>query len=187
MLIMDEPTKTCPDCGAEYLPKAITCADCGTALVWTSQYRRDHQHPEIPSEYLQLPKGRQGLRCVCWDGLPVIEELAGRLRDAGIPVRIEEEEKNPELQAHADWIRLSSQKVYSLSVLPSQFDDAVAVVESFQIEHGEAIPGTTGTVVAGDAHQYILRCPACGAELIENDRVCPDCELHLPDAKDADS
>jgi len=187
MLVMDEPTKICPRCGAEYLPKAIACADCGVALVWTSQYNRNHQQPELLNESLQLPRGRQTLSCVCWDSLPVIEELAGRLQDAGIPFRIEEEDKSPELHTHADWIRLSSPKVYSLSVLPNQFDEAVAVVESFRAERGEDIPGAAGTTVVGDARHNILRCPACGAELADGDRVCPDCELHLPGAEESDS
>ncbi len=184
MLVMDEPTKICPRCGAEYLRKAIACADCGVALVWTSQYNRDQRQQGLPTDWLQLPRGRQILSCVCWDSLSVIEELAGRLQDAGIPFRIEEEEKNPELQAHADWIRLSAQKIYSLSVLSSQFDEAVTVVESFRAERGEEIPSATR---AEDTSHNVLRCPACGVELADSDRLCPDCELHLPGDEESDS
>jgi len=44
---MDEtPIKICPQCGAEYSPEAVSCADCGGALVFSSE----HQNRSVPPE-----------------------------------------------------------------------------------------------------------------------------------------
>ena len=38
---MDEaPIKICSQCGAEYSLEAVSCADCGGALVFSSEYEK---------------------------------------------------------------------------------------------------------------------------------------------------
>jgi ribosomal protein L40E len=36
----EEPIKICSDCGAEYSPEAVTCADCGGTLVFPREYEK---------------------------------------------------------------------------------------------------------------------------------------------------
>lgn len=70
----DEPVKICPQCGEEYAPEALNCADCGGALVFRSRYKK-------PVEPLEQNEATAFVR---QSQINHLRELAGLLQKKGI-------------------------------------------------------------------------------------------------------
>jgi hypothetical protein len=143
--------KYCPLCAAEYRETVDACATCRAALVTS----------------LSAAQADGTLRRLLWVGSDPREfdSLAGRLRDAGIPTRLEE-------GAVGIFAKLMNSES-CIYVLQADFDRALEVAAE------AASPPRSGSALTQTCH-------ACGAPCSAALTACPHCKavLKVEHAKD---
>jgi hypothetical protein len=163
---VDGRVRVCRDCGEEYRPDILRCADCGGELEdvfpgaepGTSAAPASEPGPDLSGFQVLFQTSRAP------DLVPMVE----RLRDEGIASRLAEQPGNVEgapprfvlLVPEAD----SSRALAAVAdILAPQSDaaDVHAVESRFDPERG------------------YLQCPACGAEPAAGASECPECGLAL--------
>ena len=143
--------RVCVECGEEYRPEIVTCADCGGQL----EDRRD-----------------DGERTV----IPAVDHTAsGPATDAEFTETIFHAEKATDLTAEADRLveagiefrlRPARGAGYRLLVAPPDHDRALAVLGLLAAEGARGAEGS---------------CPACETKLPEGAVECPECGLAAGD------
>jgi hypothetical protein len=156
------PPKLCPECGEEYLHTAERCVHCDVALVQPDQVETT-ETPDLP------PIGE--LTCVRAASVGWATSLSDRLREAGIPHRIEA--VGGEGMGSAQ--RPGHQVPYGVYV---QNEDFAAAAEIDRIHMASQIPDIPddfeeGAELGDDA------CPACGEPLPPDAPECAGCGLVL--------
>jgi hypothetical protein len=168
----DEPSgpvhvRVCPDCGEEYRPEIVTCADCGGTLE--DRFLNDGQEPEAPpTEPEPAPLGPDltGHRPVfssaqARDLVP----LAEALKQAGVAFHFLETPAEEEGRGA------------SYSLLVHESDQAAAIgALSPLLRSGDA--GDAASAHFEEGRGYV-RCPACGAQQATGALECPECGLAL--------
>jgi predicted RNA-binding Zn-ribbon protein involved in translation (DUF1610 family) len=154
--------RVCPQCGDEYRPEIVRCADCGCDLQdrhaddyepWRPQAPREPADALPPGEYRPLSWGERAADLV---------PLADRLVEAGIPFRFRPRERaGAEVSAGFELCVRDEEREAALDVLAAQA--APTEQERRELESG------TG------------RCPACQASLRSGAAECPECGLAVGD------
>jgi len=154
--------KVCRDCGEEYRPDVLSCADCGGELEVRYEEERTawpgRQEPSPAPD----PRPAGDYQPIAWSGLAAeLTPLADRLVEARIPfyLRPQESERGPGAAG------------YEISVRQEERDAALR--EMAALTAGVA----TTPAPASEARQ----CPACAHELTAAALECPDCGLTVGD------
>ncbi|HOX25666.1 MAG TPA: hypothetical protein PLL30_11145 [Candidatus Krumholzibacteria bacterium] len=157
------PVKICQECGAEYLPAAQVCADCGGKLVLK-------------------PEGDPNLVAGASGGARDQTILLGPHREA---LRLQQVLDSYEIEAvvqeRADLVREGFRKIDPDAVIePGIFE---VLVRPDVRQRAEEIRDSLGLAasIEYEVEEFVEgQCPACGAPLAEEDlEECPDCGLSL--------
>jgi hypothetical protein len=162
--------RTCRDCGEEYRPEIVVCADCGGALEdrWgdeddaqaTVPGPREPPTPEAPD--------LTGLRAVfVTHQAAVLVPLAERLRGAAIEFWLDESPKDPRAPAA------------SFRLLVHDEDAGRALRELAPLLAGADEADRFHAVESAFEGGAYRNCPACSIELPAGADQCPECGLAL--------
>ena len=163
---MDAHVRVCRDCGEEYRPEILRCADCGgeleDVLPGASREAARTPQPEGPADTAGFHPLYQTSRAT--DLVPMVE----RLREAGVPSRLAEQRSDAE----------GAPPRYVLLVPEAETRRALAAVTDLVAPH-EAAADVHAVETRFDPDRGYLQCPACGAEPPQGAAECPECGLGL--------
>ncbi len=158
--------RVCRDCGEEYRPEILRCADCGgeleDVLPGASREAARTPPPEGPADTAGFHPLYQTSRAT--DLVPMVE----RLREAGVPSRLAEQRSDAE----------GAPPRYVLLVPEAETRRALAAVTDLVAPH-EAAADVHAVETRFDPDRGYLQCPACGAEPPQGAAECPECGLGL--------
>ncbi len=163
---MPTHVRICRDCGEEYRPGVIRCADCGGELEDRFEGQDGAPPPKAASE-LPAPRPAPVRALFVTSYAADLVPMAERLREAGIQYRL------GEASARAE----GAPSRYGLFVSE---EDAAAALKALAdvVAHGGA--EAAQSVEAGfDKEQGYLECPACGTRTAAGTTECPECGLVL--------
>lgn len=170
---MSDQTKTCPECGAEYTPRALDCADCGVALVWKRE--RGRERPVLAGgddPWAALPPGPAGL--LVEDDQHAVEHYMDRLADIGIPSA-----KLPVVRTNhgglLEPVPDGSGAGFRTQLFAARDDyaEAAPIVAAAFARRNPSLAETPYLEFPAEG------CPACGAPLPDDAESCPDCGLEF--------
>jgi hypothetical protein len=161
--------RVCPQCGEEYRPEIVACADCGVDLVdaddeapLATGAARVAPAPEEPgdTEPARILLGAWFAR----DLVPAADELAA----AGVPFRLV---SPPTSQAR-------QRPYYTLIVPESAAEEALRVLAPL-VEQNPDLSYNAAPAPLGEAQAVspATTCPACEAHVPAGARECPACSL----------
>jgi predicted amidophosphoribosyltransferase len=150
--------RLCVDCGEEYRPEILVCADCGGAL------EDRFEEPKAAADTPPGPPPVSGPRRTVHSATDAaeIEPLARLLGQAGIPFAVR-----------------GAINAFDLIVQEADLDRAISVLRALLPPHDAED--------AFDPERGYARCPACQADLAPGTPACPDCGLVVvsePDGED---
>jgi hypothetical protein len=161
-----ETVRVCRECGEEYRPDILVCADCGGEL----ETRRAGEPLERPAPEPPPADALEGYRAVFTGSRAMdLVPLCDRLRDAAIDFRLVEQPASVE-GGPARYLILvkdgeAAAALHSLAELIAPHEtggDMRAIEHAFDPQQ----------------HGY-LQCPACGAKTTADAKECPECGLGL--------
>lgn len=155
---MPEPVY-CPECGAEYLWSATTCAECDVALVPESALgsRAVSELPPVAE-----------LVCIRAAAVGWCQQLSERLVEAGISHRIEVASGDEHEGAAR---RPGATLPYGVYVRREDAAAAARVDAAFMRQQIPDLPDDFGAETGA--------CPGCGATAAPDAEECPECGLAL--------
>jgi hypothetical protein len=159
-MLAEMHVRVCVDCGEEYRPEILVCADCGGAL------EDRFEEENAPARALPEPRPVSGPRRTVYSATDAaeIEPLARLLGEAGIPFEVR-----------------GAINAFDLIVQEAELERALlAVRHLLPIEDAD-------TAGAFDPERGYARCPACDADLAPGSVACPECGLVVgagPDGED---
>jgi len=163
---VSEHVRVCRDCGEEYRPEIVRCADCGGELedVFPGAPQPEAAAVEPPRapELAGFQVLYQTSRAT--DLVPMVE----RLREAGIESRLAEQKATIE----------GAPPRYALLVPEGDGRRALAAVTDLVAPHEDAAD-VHAVETRFDAQRGYLQCPACGAAPPAGAAECPECGLGL--------
>jgi ribosomal protein L32 len=161
--------RVCPDCGEEYRPEIVTCADCGATLE--DRFLEDGQTPDAPppAPAAPAPAGPDLAQhrpifssAQARDLVPFAEAL----KQAGIAFHF--------LETPAD----EEGRGASYSLLVHETDEAAAQRSLTSLLHDGEEPHAVESLQAQfEEGRGYVRCPACGQEQAAGALECPECGL----------
>lgn len=160
--------RVCRDCGEEYRPDIVTCADCGGELE--DRFLGDEAASEpAPAPEAAVPAGpdlSQHRPVFSSAQARDLVPLAETLKQVGIAFHLLESPAEEEGRAAS----------YSLLV---HEDDAAAALGSLSplLLAGEAGEAAAGLETHFEEGRGYVRCPACGHEQAAGALECPECGL----------
>ena len=142
--------RVCTDCGEEYRPDILICADCGGALEDRFEETSTAGAPEPEPPRISGPQHRLYSATEAAD----LEPLARRLGAVGIPFAVR-----------------GAVHSYQLLVGEGDRDRADEALK-------DLLPAEIPELTAGfDPERGYARCPACGTDLAQGATACPECGL----------
>jgi hypothetical protein len=162
---MYEHVRVCRECGEEYRPEIVRCADCGGELEDVFPGAGDtagHAEPDPAAELTGYRVLFQTARAT--DLVPMAE----RLREGGTPYRLAEQPGSAE----------GAPPRYALLVREEGAAAALAALAGLIAPHEHAAD-VHAVETRFDAERGYLQCPACGAAPPAGARECPECGLGL--------
>lgn len=154
-------TRTCPKCGAEYVPQVETCADCNVQLLSVSDLSAARASLETAKDLVLIRSEEPN-----W-----IKAFADELDRAGIPTLVKVEHQ----PAHNDALGSFGQGwVYGIYVRPEDESHARALDEQHWANLLEDDDSAAET-----GEESPQRCPACGSLVGLEAQECPSCGLFL--------
>jgi hypothetical protein len=176
--------RICPECGEEYRPEIVLCADCGALLQDADGERGAPQRPAAePSEPAE-PEVPEGYQPVFWSSQPrEIRRLAERLDKEGIPLHLQAQATDRQRSS----LRLAllvpeDQRARALEILGPYLDaDAdPALLQAVEREFDPSEGYLRCPACGGDLGPGAFDCPACGLTVGESEPACPRCGGPLP-------
>ena len=186
---MSEINKICPDCRAEYLPKASICADCNVPLNWDNA-----EIPPIISDDLESPQWNDFppntiLGHLTGDKEEIIKIYQGHFKVAGIRSAV-----LPRTIYQTGELQFSNSPVFGRTVSGGKGGQIPIgdVVKGFEFDifvprenyerAGEIVEELFTDLHPGQENGFsqefdISNCPACGFDVNEAASECPDCGL----------
>jgi hypothetical protein len=156
--------KVCRECGEEYRPEILRCADCGGELetrfeeeltAWPRPQGREQPAPD--------PRPAGDYQPIAWSGHAAeLTPLADRLVEAGIPFYLRPRASEAGAGAAG----------YEVSVRQEEREAALRELESL----------TPVAAASPEPGRGPERCPACGHALSQGALECPDCGLAVEEA-----
>ncbi len=170
--------RVCRDCGEEYRPEILSCADCGGKLEDRYEAEQDGD-PASPSPGAsprppepEVPELTGYSPIFSTDQARALVPLAERLRDAGMAFHLRESASGSPRSAAR----------YHLLVPVSDADQARRELAPL-LGEGEGAQPAQG-IDSESADGAYRRCPACGAQLSGAPLECPGCGLALGETED---
>jgi hypothetical protein len=165
---MTDHVRVCRDCGEEYRPEVVRCADCGGEL----EDRRLGEEPETlpttaadPAVVAELA----GYRVLFTTPRAAdLVPLAERLRETGVPYRLAEQ---PGLAEGAP-------PRYALLVPDADAAGALGALADLVAPHEDAA-GVHAVETRFEPGRGYTQCPACGEECAPGATECRECGLGL--------
>ncbi len=165
--------RVCRDCGEEYRPEIVSCADCGGKLEDRYEEEQNEERRSPPPAEAPAPPAAEtlGYRPVFVTGrAAALVPLAERLREAGIDFRLREAPKEPRASAAS----------FSLLV---RDEDAERALRELAPLLGEGDVADDMHAVESDFEGGAYRhCPACRTDLPAGALECRECGLALGQA-----
>ena len=157
--------RVCRDCGEEYRPEVVRCADCGGELEDVHEGENERTLPSAAPEAPDLSGHRVlFLTPRAADLVPMAE----RLRETGLEYRLAEQPGPVE----------GAPPRYALLVRDEGVADALRALADLVAPHGEG--GDVHAVETRfDAERGYVECPACGTRIASKASECPECGLGL--------
>ncbi|HSD27934.1 MAG TPA: hypothetical protein VLL75_11575 [Vicinamibacteria bacterium] len=165
---MPEHVRVCRDCGEEYRPEVVRCADCGGEL--------EDRFEGAPDDAASAPAG-DGEPAPDLTGYRVLfltpraadlVPLAERLREAGIDYRLAEPPGRVE----------GAPARYAILVKEANAAAALEALADLVAPHEDA-EALHDIETRFDAEQGYRECPACGTKTTAGTTECPECGLVL--------
>jgi hypothetical protein len=170
---MKEPSmpvhvRICRDCGEEYRPGVVRCADCGGELEDRFEGEPEGAAPAV--EGREEPASElTGYRALFLTPRAAdLVPMAERLREAGVEYRLAEQAARTE----------GAPARYALLVKDADAVSALAALADLVAPH-EHTDGVHAVETRFDAERGYLECPACGARTAGGTPECPECGLVL--------
>jgi hypothetical protein len=165
--------RVCRECGEEYRPDVLRCADCGGELEDVLEGEAGPVVAEAPLEAAAAEAAGHRVLFLTPRAADLVP-MAERLRDASLAYRLAEQRPATEgapvryaLLVPEDGARAALQALADL-VAPHEDGDVHAVLTRFDDERG------------------YVECPACGARTAPGAAECADCGLGLGAEGDAE-
>ena len=165
--------RVCRDCGEEYRPDVVRCADCGGELADVHEGEADGSVPAAAAGVsTALPPAGAVLDnhhvLFLTSRAADLVPMAERLREAGLAYRLAEQRPATE----------GAPVRYALLVPDEGAEEALRALADLLAPHDEG-----GDVHAVEtrfvAERGYVECPACGARTAPGGAECPDCGLGL--------
>ena len=150
--------KTCPECGAEYLPHIEKCADC-SVIVLSAEECMKAQEERKRIEETAVDNSVKVLE----GDLSWMSELRTVLLDAGIPCS---------LHSDAGCRKGCCGDTVQLKVSPQDLERSQKAIEEYLMELDPDLRMVKEMLGKG-------KCPACGSSIGRDARECQDCGLPL--------
>ena len=150
--------KTCPECGAEYLPHIEKCADC-SVIVLSAEECMKAQEERKRIEETAVDNSVKVLE----GDLSWMSELRTVLLDAGIPCS---------LHSDAGCRKGCCGDTVQLKVSPQDLERSQKAIEEYLMELDPDLRMVKEMLGKG-------KCPACGSSIGRDARECEDCGLPL--------
>jgi len=150
--------KTCPECGAEYLPHIEKCADC-SVIVLSAEECMKAQEERKRTEETAVDNSVKVLE----GDLSWMSELRTVLLDAGIPCS---------LHSDAGCRKGCCGDTVQLKVSPQDLERSQKAIEEYLMELDPDLRMVKEMLGKG-------KCPACGSSIGRDARECQDCGLPL--------
>ena len=167
---MSARVRVCRECGEEYRPEIVRCADCGGELEDRFEDEAGEGGDGEPSAAPQAAAGPDlsGHRPVFVSPRAAdLVELADELREAGLSFHFLEQPAQEETR----------QASYSLLVREADVEAALrALAPLVAPEAGDEAHAVASQFEEGRGY---VRCPACGAETRQGAAECPECGLSI--------
>ena len=163
---MPTHVRICRDCGEEYRPDVVRCADCGGELE--DRFEGQEEPPAPGAATGEPAPSTPPVRALFVTSHAAdLVPMAERLREAEIEYRLAEAPGRVE----------GAPSRYGLFVSEEDADDALKALADVDA-HGSA--EAAQSVEAGfDKEQGYLECPACGTRTSAGTGECPECGLAL--------
>jgi hypothetical protein len=155
----------CPSCGGEFQPWVARCPDCDVALGEDAP-RAAPAEPAAPD----FPPARE-LVCLRRGDPWYLREIAERLAEEGIPVRID---VDPSGEAAARGRGRGRVPGLGLYVRPQD------AARAQQVDHEYHLANAPDAEAVLRPDELLEACPACGERLAEGTAACPECGLEFP-------
>jgi uncharacterized OB-fold protein len=167
---MPTHVRICRDCGEEYRPGVVRCADCGGELEDRFEGQEEALPPKAASEE-PAPRPADVRALFVTSYAADLVPMAERLREAGIQYRL------GEASARAE----GAPSRYGLFVSEEDAAEAMKALADVVAPGGAE---AARSVEAGfDKEQGYLECPACGTRTAAGTTECPECGLVLGGAE----
>jgi len=159
--------RVCRDCGEEYRPDVVRCADCGGELEDLHEGGTDGAVPAPAPEAAAPDLAGQRVLFLTPRAADLVP-MAERLREASLAYRLAEQRPTTE----------GAPVRYALLVPDEGAKEALRAVADLLAPHDEG--GDVHAVETRfDAERGYVECPACGARTAPGAAECPDCGLGL--------
>jgi hypothetical protein len=161
--------RVCRECGEEYRPEIVRCADCGGEL---EDVYEDEGHapvrPPAPAPVAPPPDLSDHRSLFESARAADLVPFAESLREAEVPFRLAE--KGPPGEEGSVLYQLLVKEGDARAAL-----DVLAPLLAPNVD-GEAVSALETSYEAGRGY---VQCPACGARQVSGAAECPDCGLAL--------
>jgi hypothetical protein len=159
--------RVCRDCGEEYRPQAVRCADCGGELE--DRNPGEEREAPVPPAPEEAPVDMTDRRVLFLTPRAAeLVPLAERLRETGIEYRLTQEPP-PAAGAPAR---------YALVVRDEDAAGALGAIADLVAPH-EPAEGIRAVETLFDPGRGYVQCPACGTGQRTGATECPECGLGL--------
>ncbi len=165
--------RVCRDCGEEYRPEVVRCADCGGVLE--DRFEGEPEEGTVsPAASEEPASDLTGYRALfvtprAADLVPMAE----RLREAGVDYRLAEPPGRVE----------GAPARYALFVKEADAATALGALADLVAPH-EDTAAVHGVETRFDAEHGYRECPACGTKTAAGTAECPECGLVLSGGED---
>jgi ribosomal protein L40E len=165
-MAVNEHVRVCRDCGEEYRPEIVRCADCGGELE--DRYPGDAPVPKVaqdPAPETELA----GYRVLFMTARATdLVPMADRLQQVAIECRLAEQPGTVK----------DAPPRYAILVREGDARGALAAVTDLIAPHEDAAD-VHAVETRFDPEKGYLQCPACGASPPPGATECPECGLGL--------
>ena len=160
--------RVCRDCGEEYRPGVVRCADCGGELE--DRFEGEPEGAAPAAERREEPASElAGYRAlVLTPRAADLVPMAERLREAGVEYRLAEQAARTE----------GAPARYALLVKDADAASALGALADLVAPH-EHTDGVHAVETRFDTELGYRECPACGTKTAPGTAECPECGLVL--------
>jgi uncharacterized protein with PIN domain len=159
--------RVCRDCGEEYRPDIVRCADCGGELEDVHEGESEGAPPSAAQEAATADFVGHRVLFLTPRAADLVP-MAERLREVGLEYRLAEQAAPAE----------GAPTRYALLVRDERAADALRALADLVAPHEQAAE-VHAVETRFDAERGYVECPACGARTAPGAAECPECGLGL--------